>query len=119
MKNNQTKLLTATLAYLEDWADDGHSIIPSSLLTKYGFSKLWLRTVERVHQSQGGKHDVWLNDEVVPELTGIWTLDLLDKVVQELGITGYKYMGGRGSQAQEYTKAIREFVAKQSAGLTS
>jgi hypothetical protein len=110
---------TAINKYLADFADDGHSIIPSEDLIKYGFSGPWLRDLEEVHPSSGGKWDITVSGEPVDHFKGVWSLTLLEAVANELGIgpreleAAAHVVGcipnpmGRGTSARLYTAAIR------------
>lgn len=48
------------------------------------------------------------------EAAGVDGLELTEYITKKLGITGVEYKMGRGSQAREYVKAIREKLANSS-----
>jgi hypothetical protein len=117
------RLKAAVRGYLADWADEGHSIIPSENLLKYGFSGPWLRDLEEVYPSEGGVgQTIYVEGEPVKEFKGVWTLSLLAAITEELGIgrvereEAAKRVGcvsmpiGRGTRARLYTEAIRHSI---------
>src|SRR5262245_18002900 len=99
MNEEQHYLLKAARAYLVDYADDGHAIIPSGDLLRYGFSGPWLRDLEEVHRSRddipGG--DISVSGKPVNEFVGVWSLDLLLAIVNTLEISASQWEDARAT----------------------
>ncbi len=119
------QLLIATRAYLADWADDGHSIIPVEDLIKYGFSGVWLRDLAELHKSGNNfRSQIWVAGKQVDHLMGVSTLDLLEALILELGIGQAELEAAarvedcelnpmsRGTLSRLYTTAIRAALEK-------
>jgi hypothetical protein len=119
------QFLTATRAYLKDFAGDGHSIIQIQTLINYGFSGVWVRDLAERHESKGdhkwSKWSITVNGQPVDHFVGVWSLDLLRAFADELRLSGaeldFKAAArvagcspspmGRGTTARLYTAAIR------------
>ena len=108
------QFLSATRAYLEDWADDGYSIIPVNDLVDYGFSGVWLRDLSENHQSVPDDHRrlISVNGKAVKSFMGVWTLDLLAAIAEEVGVSEaecaeVERTHSRTKMACLYTAAIR------------
>ena len=118
------QMIKATRAYLEDWADDGHSIIPANDLIKYGFSGPWLRDLAERYPSEGGKWDITVGGNLVDSFTGVWSLALLETLLREFHVgsaelaAAAKTVGcsptpiGRGTSARLYTVALRTALSR-------
>jgi hypothetical protein len=120
------QMMKATLAYLEDWADDGHSIVQIDDLIGYGFSGPWLRDLAERHQSSKSdpKWVITVDDQPADSFEGVYTLDLLETLIAELGIGATELTAaartvgcipnpiGRGTSARLYTVAIRAALSK-------
>ena len=86
--------------------DDGHGLFKPSLFEKV--PEEWLKDSVRAFESDGtGKGSIFRDGKVLNKVTGIYSLDILGRVVNDLHLKAESMMG-RGFQARAYTKAIRE-----------
>jgi hypothetical protein len=87
---------------------DGHTIWKASIMDK--FPKDLKDRYTRVIESDGSyKGSIWNNGEMVEKLEGIYGLNLLGGICNDLNLE-YDSKLGRGFQAQSYTESIRNWL---------
>ena len=90
---------------------DGHTLWDADTDTFKDMPKDFMDSVTHVHKSDGSyKGSIFVNGERVEELRGVHGLGLLWALAREVGADTKKAADkmGRGFQAHELTKAIRE-----------
>jgi len=93
---------------LETIGGDGHTIWKTSILKSFpeAIQKRFIRTIE----SDGSyKGSIWNDGKMVEKIEGIYGLNLLGAICQDLGLD-YEGKIGRGFQAQAYTDSINNWL---------
>ena len=100
---------------LSHCADDGHGLWPPRVCQNWKLPKSVWEEVLRCHESGAGKWGI-LNEDGNPvaEMDAVYSLDLLRWAWVKIGRPPIHGKLGRGSQAREYTKALRAWVELQS-----
>ena len=101
----------AILDLLKVIGGNGHTLYDAADEIFQGMPKELMDAVTQTHKSDGtAKGSIWRNGEMVPEMHAVYGLDLLWRLASEVGadtkLAAQKM--GRGFQAQELTKALRE-----------
>ena len=104
------------LDLLKEIGNDGHTLWAADEPFFELMPKGFMESVTQTHKSDGtAKGSIWKNGEMVPELHSVYGLDLLWELAKEVGadtkLAGQKM--GRGFQAQELTKALREKLGEE------
>jgi hypothetical protein len=94
---------------IDEIGGDGHTVWKASIMDK--FPKAIKDRYTRVIESDGSyKGSIWNNGVLVEKLEGIYGLNLLGGICNDLGLE-YESKLGRGFQAQSYTESIRNWLA--------
>lgn len=89
---------------------DGHTIYKPSVYTDhFDLPDSLVRTFKSNTSSH--KSTIYANDgSIIPEVEGVYNLSFLEWLVHELGLYDLtRDYNGRGSQAQEYVRVLREW----------
>lgn len=89
---------------------DGHTIYKPSVYTDhFDLPDSLVRTFKSDTSSH--KSTIYANDgSIIPEVEGVYNLSFLEWLVRELGLYDLtRDYNGRGSQAQEYVRVLREW----------
>ena len=103
----------AILTMVDAINGDGHSLYAADADFFAGMPKEIMESVTHTHKSDGTyKGTIFVNGEAVEEMHGVYGLDILWKVANEIGADTSLAGGmvGRGSQARALTQAIREKI---------
>mgnify|MGYP003152937129 CR=1 FL=1 len=106
----------ATLDLLKVIGGDGHTLYDAADEIFQGIPKALIDMVTQTHKSDGtAKGSIWRNGQMVDEMHAVYGLDLLWRLATEAEadtkIAARKM--GRGFQAQELTKAIKEKLGEE------
>ena len=87
--------------------DDGHSLVDPAHYVGFDVDNL----IE-VHKSDfsHGKTTIFTDGVPVEEMTAVYNLDFLRMIVHQLGLECNENYMGRGFQAHEYCRKLREFA---------
>ena len=87
--------------------DDGHTLVDPTYYVGFDVSNL----IE-VHKSDfsHGKTTIYTDGVPVEELEAVYNLDFLRMIVHQLGLECNENYTGRGFQAHEYCRKLREFA---------
>ena len=89
---------------------DGHTIYKPSVYTDhFDLPDRLVRTYKS--DTSDHKSTIYANDgSIIPELQGVYNLSFLEWLVRELGLYNQtRDYNGRGSQAQEYVRVLRDW----------
>lgn len=90
---------------------DGHSILDPKAFVEVGLPAAVVEHVTRRYTSDGSpKGTIFVHGEPVPELRGVYGLDLLRFLADALGVT-YRSAIGRGFEAQNIQSALHAHFA--------
>lgn len=93
---------------LNDIGDDGHTIWDPVVLK--GFPQWFIDKHTKTYHSDGtGKGSITSEGKLVDSLEGVYGLQVLASLCNQLNLETHSFHG-RGSQAREYTRALREWV---------
>ena len=87
--------------------DDGHSLIDPEHYVGFDVDK-----ITETHKSDfsNPKSTIFTNGLPVEELKAVYNLDFLRMIVHQLGLECNENYTGRGFQAHEYCRKLREFA---------
>ncbi|CAN5621281.1 hypothetical protein BH10PLA1_BH10PLA1_17180 [soil metagenome] len=87
---------------------DGHSIVDPKAFIEAGLPATVVDHVTRTHKSDGSpKGTIFVSGQPVPELRGVYGLDLLRFLADALGVQ-YRSAIGRGFEAQNIQSALHQ-----------
>jgi hypothetical protein len=118
MTTNFANLPAATLISICDYLrGDGHGLYDPKFLTKLGVPQEYVDEVTQTYESDGThKGSIYApntpgipGDEVIPEMTAVYSLSLYRRIGRDLGLPGSNMMG-RGFEAQDLHRRIREHL---------
>lgn len=94
---------------------DGHGLYDPQFLTQLGVPEELIKRVTITHKSDGTYKGSIFNPDgsVVKEMTAVYSLDLYQIINSDLGLPSSKMLG-RGSEARELHRQIKQFVANES-----
>ena len=87
--------------------DDGHTLIDPEYYIGFDVEK-----ITEIHKSDFGnpKYTIFTDGIPVEELEAVYNLDFLSMVVHQLGLECNENYMGRGFQAHEYYRKLKEFA---------
>ncbi len=87
--------------------DDGHTLVDPAHYV--GFD---VENITETHKSDfsNPKYIIFTNGVPVEELEAVYNLDFLAKIVHQLGLECNENYMGRGFQAHEYYRKLKEFA---------
>jgi hypothetical protein len=87
--------------------DDGHTLMSPEYYVGFDVSD-----IVQVHKSDfsSGKSTIFTNGVPVEELEAVYNLTFLRMIVRQLGLNCNESYMGRGFQAHEYCRKLREFA---------
>lgn len=94
---------------------DGHTIFKTSILQDFPVELQNRFTREHVSNTGDPKGTLFKDGRVLPKLTGVYGLQVLEGICNDLGLE-YRRCMGRGFQAQECKAAIAKHFATLSEG---
>jgi hypothetical protein len=105
----------AVRKYISEVGADGHSILSPVSLLRMGFSKKFVKENTHVeHSGKDYKSKIWVNGEMVDKLEGVYSLDFMYSIADNIGASTSiaRSKMGRGFQAQELSAAIWSVINK-------
>lgn len=112
---SKTKLNVSAIDLDEVLFGDGHTIFEPNMYTKAGIPEDWLKPLIRRHESgDGHTSTIYVDGERRESLSGVYHLSFLYRFAREIEADTdlAERKCGRGSQARELVKAIREALDK-------
>jgi hypothetical protein len=106
----------AILDLLKVIGGDGHTLYDAADEAFQAMPKELMDSVTRTHKSDGtAKGSIWKDGQLVEEMHAVYGLQLLWRLASEVGadVTSATQKMGRGFQAQELTKALREKLGEE------
>ncbi len=96
---------------LDEIGDDGHTIGDPVVLEH--FPQWFVEQHTKTYHSDGtGKGSITSDGAIVDSLEGVYGLRVLGWLCDELGLEHHDF-GGRGYQAREYTRGLREWLKQE------
>jgi hypothetical protein len=87
--------------------DDGHTLIDPEHYVGFDVTHI---TVTHKSDFSNPKYTIFTDGVPVEEMTAVYNLDFLGMIVHQLGLECNENYMGRGFQAHEYCRKLREFA---------
>jgi len=87
--------------------DDGHSLIDPAFYVGFDVNKI---TETHYSDLSNPKYTIFTDGVPVEEMTAVYNLDFLRMIVHQLGLECNENYMGRGFQAHEYYRKLKEFA---------